>query len=226
MLPVPTARHTPKSAGTRAEIEKRSLNLLQPGSTTREEMLWEFGEPDLVSEDERWFLYRWLSVGGYVAVAVYGGEGDIARMGTRRSDMAFEFDDRGVLVRFGNIETLITQPIGDNTAIDATLPMNLSVLHRSSTSDTWYSATLRLDEDGITLQSSAESREIPTVAITHLEHRADHHSFWHGGSIAYRMHYRDDDGSPAIIRLQLDALDVLRLAKYLQSRNPAARITD
>jgi len=228
IVPIPTDRHTPKSAHTRGEIEKRSLEFLHAGSTTREEVLWEFGEPDALSEDERYFVYRWLTVAGYLVMVGYSA-GDVAGMGAKRHDMVLEFDERGVLVRYGEMETLVTEPIGDDVPVDLTLPATLPVLYRASTWKEWGAATLRLEEARVTLAPSNAPNlvvDLQRATIFHFEHRGDDEEFWNSGWLHYRLYYESAEGEIRVARLQVNVLDLPRLAKYLQDQCPGVSITD
>jgi len=226
IFPVPTARHTPKNAGTRAELENRSLESLRIGSTTREEVLWKFGEPDAYSADERYLLYRWLSVAGYAYYVDAYAEDDVIRMGVQRHDMLLEFDERNLLVRYGDIETLVTEPIGDDTPVNTTLPQELSVLHRRPASKHWTQAILLLQENLVTLRDEIGPRDIRPAAIVRLAHKPDDHGLWFAGWLTYHLRYENEPDGIDTIRLQVNVLDVPRLAKYLQTRSPDVRITD
>ena len=125
-------------------------------------MLWEFGEPDALTEDERYFLYRWVTVDGYV-VAIGYYVADAEGMGTKRRDMVLEFDERGVLVNLGEMESIVTEPIGDDVPIDRTLPSVLPVLQRSSGLKEWEPGTLYLEETRVALRP--EGKAEPTVDI-------------------------------------------------------------
>jgi len=228
IVPVPTDRHTPKSGHTRGEIEERSLELLQTGSTMREDVLWEFGEPDALTEDERYFLYRWLTVAGYLVMVGYS-EDDVAGMGAKRHDMVLEFDERGVLVRHGEMETLVTEPIGDDVPVDLTLPAALPVLYRASIWKEWETAKLRLEDARVTLAPSNASNlviDLERATIFHLEHRGDDEEFWNAGWLHYRLHYESAEDKIRVARLQVNVLDLPRLAKYLQDQCPGVSITD
>ena len=62
------------SGRTRSRFDKRSLGQIEPGVTSREQVLVQFGEPDAVSSDRRKIAYRsekvvayWFAAGGYQA---------------------------------------------------------------------------------------------------------------------------------------------------------------
>ena len=48
-------------AFSRQPIEKDSLEFLEIGSTTREEVLLRLGDPDYAQENERVFVYQWVT---------------------------------------------------------------------------------------------------------------------------------------------------------------------
>lgn len=230
ILPIPTKRHTPKHSSTRGEIGQQVLAVLQPGATTREGVLWEFGEPDAVSADERFFLYRWITVGGYLAWAVGGGYsavGAVNEMGVRRHDMVLQFDEQGVLARFGELESLVTEPLGDDLPLDVTLPMRLEVLYQGSVWKQWAPATLILDPASIRLVPGADPSTVleqDPLRVVELEHVPDDGELWYDGWIGYHLH-AGETGQRETLRLQIQILDLPRLAKYVQDRCPGARIT-
>ncbi|UCF68884.1 MAG: hypothetical protein JSV80_06240 [Acidobacteriota bacterium] len=219
-LPVPTPRHTPSDAGTRSAVD-RSHYVVTVGTTSREELLWQLGEPDMVSADERFLVYRWLSISGHWLIGSGGVE-----MGDRRQDLLFEFDESGRLVRHGEVESLVTRPIPDETPIDATIPLELPILQRKSAWHPWTTATLRLEQNRVALFGVREPIEISPAHVTHLEHVSDVPDTWLRGWLSYRMHYVDDEGLRRETRFQIGVFDVLRLAKYLQARQSGALITN
>ena len=83
------------SGRARSSFDKRSLEQIEPGVTSREQVLLQFGEPDAVSSDRRKIAYRsekvvayWVAAGGYQASG-----------GTLTKDcyLVVEFDKRGVV---------------------------------------------------------------------------------------------------------------------------------
>ena len=48
-------------AFSRQPIEKESLEFLEIGSTTREDVLLHLGDPDYARENERIFVYQWVT---------------------------------------------------------------------------------------------------------------------------------------------------------------------
>lgn len=97
-LVVPTPEHGLVKG--RGKVAKQDLEGLQPGVTTRADVLLLFGEPDAVRYDESVFAYNWEVLQGYWAVATMGGAG--AAPYTDKHGLFLEFDEEGLLVRFGH----------------------------------------------------------------------------------------------------------------------------
>lgn len=93
---IPTPAHD-LLAG-RGMIEKSRTADLQPGTSTREEILLRFGEPDATLRRQRVFVYRWTRIQGYLIVAG-GNSGDVFPVG-KTTLLLFQFDDAGRLERY------------------------------------------------------------------------------------------------------------------------------
>jgi outer membrane protein assembly factor BamE (lipoprotein component of BamABCDE complex) len=57
----------------RGLIDRAAQETVQPGVTTREEVLLRFGEPDATLRQQEVFVYYWSRVQGYFAYAVAAG---------------------------------------------------------------------------------------------------------------------------------------------------------
>ena len=75
------------------EISESAADALQPGVTTREDVLLSFGEPAESSDDQKTLVYYWSVWAG--VIATYGGGNGY----TRNYSYFLDFDDDGVLVR-------------------------------------------------------------------------------------------------------------------------------
>ena len=93
---IPTHQHD-LLAG-RGMIENEDTQKLQIGTTTREDILLQFGEPDVTLKRQTVFVYRWTRVRGYLIVGA-GYSGDIAPIG-KTTLLMFEFDPQNLLKRF------------------------------------------------------------------------------------------------------------------------------
>jgi len=228
VLPIPTAKHTPRDAMTRGEIEKRSLRSFRTGTTGIEDVLLSFGEPDAVGLEGRWLLYRWITVQGYLVLAG-GSSADAVRLGSDRHDLLFEFDASGVLVRFGELETLVAEGLGADLPVDSSSPLEIKVLYGPGSK--WdRPAWLFLTPKTLTIES--DSAEIPILAVPadrvrRLDHDADDDDvLWNAGLLAYKLEYTDRGGEARSLHLQIDALSLPRLARYLREYSPGILIKD
>lgn len=91
---IPVDYHVSES---RKNVNEEARADLQPGTTTIEDVLFKFGEPDEVSPDGKRLTYRWEKV---KAIWIAGGT-YAAASGTidRRYDLILHFDDRSLLIR-------------------------------------------------------------------------------------------------------------------------------
>jgi len=98
----PTIEHRSSRTGTRGEIPVKSIDFIQPGTTTRADVILALGEPDLVLDDDKWFAYRWVMTSGYWFVFVYAGYSGGGSMNecAKTYGLLIEFDDRGIVNRF------------------------------------------------------------------------------------------------------------------------------
>jgi uncharacterized lipoprotein YajG len=93
---VPLPEHT--LLGGRGSISEKDRAFLEAGKTTREDVLLQLGEPDLVLSQERSMVYYWQVSHGYFFV---GGPGSSAA-GPIAKDylLMLEFDHAGCLARY------------------------------------------------------------------------------------------------------------------------------
>jgi len=113
-LAVPTPEHG--LVAGRGVVDEALMATLQPGVTTREDVLLQFGEPDATIRHERLFVYRWDRVQGYWLFVAGGGYSGVAAAGTipRKHLLLLEFGDDGTLRRFEHSSpTLTGQPTMD-----------------------------------------------------------------------------------------------------------------
>ena len=99
----------------RGKIEKKTLEFMQVGSTSREEVLLNLGEPDEVSKDERYFFYRLILLDGLFP---------------ERFDFGIQFDDKGVVKRYGEI--------WDWEPLDLSTSIEIPIKHRHASNDLEY----------------------------------------------------------------------------------------
>jgi len=101
IIPIITTEQGLRSG--RGQILESDLAAFEIGKTTREEVLFKFGEPSLVLNDQKLIVYRWaVSKGGAIFVAVAPGAGMAATAGPidRYYLVRIEFNENGRLLRF------------------------------------------------------------------------------------------------------------------------------
>lgn len=106
---VPVLRDAPHADSRRSKIEKRALESIMVGSTTIEEVLLRFGEPDEHFDAPTVFLYRWLRrkytflfvLGPYVA-----GAGDTVE--TVEYTLHIAFDENNKVSRHKVSEVILS----------------------------------------------------------------------------------------------------------------------
>ncbi len=81
----------------RGRILPEYASPLEPGQTTREDVLLRLGEPDVVLDGGSVFIYQWTEVRGFVAFGGHGTAVAIPIPGHR--DLRLEFDAQGRLIR-------------------------------------------------------------------------------------------------------------------------------
>jgi outer membrane protein assembly factor BamE (lipoprotein component of BamABCDE complex) len=100
IIPVPTPEHS--TASSRAFIEAEEIARIQPGKTTREEILLRYGAPDAALKNQQLFVYSWDRIAAYLLVAwgapEYGGGGETVPVG-REHTLFIEFDEDNIVRR-------------------------------------------------------------------------------------------------------------------------------
>lgn len=103
-LVIPTDYTAPVS---RHNVTADTAAQLQPGVTTKEAVLLQFGEPDVASSDERRLGYRWTQVRAIWIIVGYGSAAGGAIGKT--SLLELSFDEHDVLVG----TRIVAQWVGD-----------------------------------------------------------------------------------------------------------------
>ncbi len=101
MVPIPVPEQASEFA-YRAPIGEESLTFLAVGSTKKEEVVLNLGPANYTRENERVFVYRWITESGWVVfAAVYGGGGDTTKHASYKTyELFIEFDDIDIVKRF------------------------------------------------------------------------------------------------------------------------------
>lgn len=80
---------------SRTNVSSKTIDEIVVGATTREEVLLELGEPDLMGLTDDRIVYRWEVVVGYLIPAVGPGN-EIGRV-SREHELEIIFDEAGVV---------------------------------------------------------------------------------------------------------------------------------
>jgi hypothetical protein len=91
---IPTPEHRDHG---RVPCDNEKTTFMFKDTTKKEEVVLKLGEPDLVLDHERIFVYRWEMVAAYFFVGAYysGGGGPIQKP----HFLIIEFDDRNIFAR-------------------------------------------------------------------------------------------------------------------------------
>lgn len=75
------------------------MELLEVGSTTREEVLLNLGAPDIVEGDESVFTYSWSTKAG-ILYFYFLGEDQTKPMSAKDHRLYIEFDENGIVKNY------------------------------------------------------------------------------------------------------------------------------
>ncbi len=76
------------------------MELVEVGSTTREEVLLNLGGPDIVEGDESVFTYIWSTKAGILYFALWGDRGQTKPMSAKDHQLRIEFDENGIVKNY------------------------------------------------------------------------------------------------------------------------------
>ncbi len=107
---IPTPEHSPEYVlenetvlSVRAMIPKEVIQMLKPGKTTRTEILLKFGDPTQRLQQDRFFIYSWSRISGYLLWSFGMGTGG-AESTFRTHSICLEFTQDNLLMRFKHLE--------------------------------------------------------------------------------------------------------------------------
>jgi hypothetical protein len=102
MLLIGSCLYVPTHEHGDSMIPDEAMNFLVPGKTTRADVLLRFGDPIQRLEEDRYFIYHWETVIGYM---IYGGgyHGDVTA-DENLHYLCLEFSPDGLLYRWKHFE--------------------------------------------------------------------------------------------------------------------------
>lgn len=100
---IPTPEHRIQG---RVPCDSDKTTFMVKDTTSKEEVLLKLGEPDLVLNQERLFVYRWEMVAAYFAVGGYGA-GAVGPI-QKTNFLIIEFNDKNAVTRHEVRESVFT----------------------------------------------------------------------------------------------------------------------
>lgn len=97
IMPIPTPEYS--TGHTRENIDEKGFAQIQSQLTTKEEVLLTLGEPDIISRDEKIFVYWQETYQGMVVMASFGGGGGELPILSHVYLFLIEFDERDIVKR-------------------------------------------------------------------------------------------------------------------------------
>ncbi len=97
ILPIPTPE---RSDSSRQPMTRKSVELLEVGSTNREEVLLNLGAPDIVEGDESVFTYIWSTKAGILFLGFWPGITGTGPISLKDHRLRIEFDENGIVKNY------------------------------------------------------------------------------------------------------------------------------
>jgi len=204
--------HTPVDF-SRGQIDATALEFMGVGSTSREEVLLKLGEPDEVWEDERHFLYWWLTARGYL---IDRNPNDTP-MWKKRYDLLIEFDDQGVVKRYGDIEEWARKGRWKKD-LDLSTPIEIPVKHYRWSGN--EDARLILGKDFFEFRDPSHNFRISPEKIILLRPNITQHEPWAPGFFYYDIHFSEKTVAGKKVSLRMDLFSLPTLLEYLRQNSP------
>lgn len=210
-LIIPRLEHTPVYF-SRGQIDATALEFMGLGSTSREEVLLKLGEPDAVWEDERHFLYWWVTARGYAIVF-----DNAPPIWKKRYDLLIEFDDQGVVKRYGDIEEWARKGRWQKD-LDLSTPIEIPVKHHRWTGD--KDARLILGKDFFEFRDPSHNFRISPEKIILLRPIFAQDEQWAPAFFYYDIHFSEETVAGKKIRIRVDLFSLPTLLEYLRQNSP------
>lgn len=215
-----------RTNGNSGAMEKISLDFLQSGKTTREEVTAKLGGTDTGIKDKQLFVGRWASSKWGVLWMVAGNNSGVGgwNRGWTRHNVLIAFDDNNVVKEFHHFSDteLVTQlsasvAQGQGEPLDLSVPMELPVEHRHSSGRTSGGAFLlgadsfefREDEKHSFKISPKQIKEISLTSIG-LADKSDPQY------MNETIHFKEKTAVGGKMTIHVDVPTLMILVKYLE----------
>ncbi len=115
MVPVPTPEHgSYNDTGSPDSVAEEEIKNFRPGITKREDVLFMYGDPSLRMEEDRYFVYCWDGIQGYLVGVIFPFTVMIpipaAVPYMKTNLLCLEFADDNKLKRIDNLDSVELMP--------------------------------------------------------------------------------------------------------------------
>ncbi len=228
-LVVPVRAPT-RTNGLAGKMEKVSLDFVQAGKTTRQEVTEKLGETDTSVRENRLFLGRWATSKWGVLWMVSGGYSAAGgwNRGWARHNVLISFDDQDIVQEFRKFsdEDLVKQlsawvAEGHCQPLDLSTPIEIPIDHRHG-SGVGFPGTLVLSSDSFEFRENEKhSFKIPPQQIRDIQLT----SVGHGDKSDPRyvnetIHFTQKTNVGGKMTIRVDVPTVMTLVKYVAQTRP------
>ena len=228
-LVVPVRAPT-RTNGLAGKMEKVSLDFVQAGKTTRQEVTEKLGETDTSVRENRLFLGRWATSKWGVLWMVSGGYNAAGgwNRGWARHNVLISFDDQDIVQEFRKFsdEDLVKQlsawvAEGHCQPLDLSSPIEIPVDHRHS-SGVAFPGTLVLGSDSFEFRENEKHnfkispQQIRDIQLTSVGHGDKSDPRYLNETI----HFTQKTNVGGKMTIRVDVPTIMTLVKYVAQTRP------
>jgi hypothetical protein len=219
-------------------MQKVSLDFIQPGKTTREEVNQKLASTDTGVKEDRLFLGRWASTNWGVLwgfASNNGGGGGGFNRSWSRHNVIISFDEKGVVEQYqefpdGDLTKQLSAWVaqGHTQPLDLAVPMEIPVEHRHS-AGILSSGVFLLGNDSFEFREEGREgkhsfkispKQIHGISLTAIGHgdKADPHY------IHQTLHFAEKTAVGKNMTISVNVPQLLILVKYLAETERGQRV--
>ncbi len=228
-LVVPVRAPT-RTNGLAGKMEKVSLDFVQAGKTTRQEVTEKLGETDTSVRENRLFLGRWATSKWGVLWMVGGGYSAAGgwNRGWARHNVLISFDDQDIVQEFRKFsdEDLVKQlsawvAEGHGQPLDLSSPIEIPVEHRHG-SGVAFPGTLILSSDSFEYRENEKHnfkispQQIRDIQLTSVGHGDKSDPRYLNETI----HFTQKTNVGGKMTIRVDVPTIMTLVKYVAQTRP------